>query len=60
MSLTFEDQNERATTVLKDGERVGVITNTPAGFGYRIFGSPIAGTAPSLDEAKAEIQKHLG
>lgn len=60
MSLSFEEQNERATTVLKDGKRVGVITDTPSGFGYRVFGSPIAGTAESLDEAKAELQKHLG
>ena len=44
MSLTFEEMNERATTVKKNGKRVGVITDTPNGFGYRVFGSPVAGS----------------
>lgn len=59
MSLTFEEMNERATTVKKDGKRVGVITDTPTGFGYRVFGSPIAGNCDSLEEAKSELEKHL-
>lgn len=59
MSLEFEQQNERATTVKKDGKRVGVITDTPKGFGYRVFGSPVAGNCDTLDEAKSELKKHL-
>jgi hypothetical protein len=59
MSLEFEEQNERATTVKKDGKRVGVITDTANGFGYRVFGSPVAGTCDTLDEAKSEVKKHL-
>ena len=59
MSIEYEEQNERLTKVLSDGDQIGVITNRNGQVGFRIFGEPIGGTVNSVDEAKTAIEKHF-
>ena len=59
MQLQFEEMNDRVTNVLKDGERVGVITERNGQIGYRIFGEPVGGTCQSQEDARKQIEAHF-
>lgn len=59
MSLQYEEKNDRVTNVLKDGERVGVITERNGRVGFRIFGEPVGGNCDSRDDARKQIEAHF-
>ena len=60
MSITYGDENNGVMPILKDGKQIGVITEHNGETGFRIFGEPLAGNAPSLEEAKKAIETRLG
>lgn len=59
MSIQYDEQNERVTRILRDGEQIGVITNHNGKIGFRIFGETVGGNVQSVDEAKSAIEKHF-
>ena len=59
MDLQFEDKNDRVTSVLKNGDRVGVITERNGEIGYRIFGEPVGGNVDDREEARQAFREHF-